>query len=453
MTHHPPFARRRAAVPRWRTACAAAALVWAALAVAQPARPTAGAASRTGGDYIVAVVNTELVTAVEVAQRAERLQSDGGRAGTSRPGAELLRQQALDSMIDERVLVTFARESGVRIDEAELDRVVANIAAQNQLTVAQLRERMKSEGLDLHRLRSHLRDQLMVERVREREVASRIRISDADIERFLEEQRRKVAADTEYNLAQILVTVPEGAGDAVLAERRARIDAALARLRAGEDFAKVAQEVSEDSRREVGGEIGLKPSSRLPDLFVDAAKGLAVGQFSAQPLRSAAGFHVLKVIDRKEGNPFKVTQTHARHILLRVPERAQAEAVARRLAQFKRDIESAKRSFESVAREVSEDGSAEGGGELGWVSPGAFVPEFEEAMNALANGAISDPVASRFGIHLIQVLERRDVNPPEKDVREVARNQLREQRYEQAYLDWVKELRQRAYIEMREPPA
>jgi peptidyl-prolyl cis-trans isomerase SurA len=246
--------------------------------------------------------------------------------------------------------------------------------------------------------------------------------------------------------------VPEGASDAVVAERRAKAQAALARIQAGEPFAKVAAEVSEDGKREAGGEIGLRPASRLPDLFVDAVKGLAVGQVTPAPLRSAAGFHVLKLVDRQEANAFKVTQTHARHILLRLTDREQTAAVVRRMEQLRAQIERKEKSFEAIAREVSEDGTAESGGDLGWVGPGNFVPEFEDAMNKLPLGGLSTPVVSRFGVHLIQVMERRDVTPELKEIRDQARNQLREIKYEPAYLDWVKELRLRAYIELREAP-
>jgi len=254
------------------------------------------------------------------------------------------------------------------------------------------------------------------------------------------------------NLAQILVTVPEGAGEATVAERRARIDAALARIQGGADFTAVAREVSEDGNRAAGGMIGMRPASRLPDLFVEATKGLKPGEVTAQPVKSGAGFHLLKVVDRRDGQAHRVSQTRARHILLRTSAQASAQDAARRLEDLKRQIEAGLRRFEDVAREVSEDGSAAGGGDLGWVSPGGFVPEFEEAMNRLAPNAVSAPVASRFGVHLIQVVERRQVELSDKEIREQARAALREQKFESAYQEWAKELRARAYIEMREPP-
>ncbi len=433
----------------------AAAPLAAALGLVAALAPVQAQSARTAlrnGDYIVAVVNSELVTAVEVEQRLTRTKIDAQRNGARLPADEELRKQVIDALIDERVQSTYAREAGSKIDDVELERAVANVASQNQLSPAQLKERVQAEGMDYTRFRNNLRDQMLIERVREREVTSRIRISDADIDRVVEQQRAEAAGDQELNLAQILITVPEGASDAVVAQRRALVTQAQARLRAGEDFAKVAREVSEDGNRAVGGEIGMRSQRRLPDLFVEAVRNVKVGQVTAEPLRTSAGFHLLKVLARQEADAFKVTQTHARHILMRVTDRSSVQSVSNRLEQLRRQIERNERKFEDVAREVSEDGSAPQGGDLGWTSPGSFVPEFEDAMNRLAIGAISAPVVSRFGVHLIQVTERRNVTQDPKEVREQARNMLREQRFEQAYLDWTKDLRLRAYIEMREPP-
>jgi peptidyl-prolyl cis-trans isomerase SurA len=403
------------------------------------------------GDYIAAVVNQDIVAASEVIQRTEKLRQDAKQRGEAMPDPSALHKQALESMIEERVLVTNARESGAKVDEAELDRVVANVAAQNKLTMDQLRQRLKEDGMDYRRFRENLRDQLMTERVREREVQSRIRVTDGDIDKYLEDRRAALANGGQLNLAQILVTVPEGANPTTLAERRARAEAALARVKGGEDFAKVAREISEDGNKERGGEIGARPADRLPDVFVEAVKGLTSGQISPVLLRTGAGFHVLKVIERGGASSLtSITQTHARHVLLRPSAQLTAEVAVRRLAEFKRLIESGKMSFEQVARENSEDGSAAEGGDLGWVSPGGFVPEFEDAMNGLPINGISAPTPSRFGVHLIQVLERRTAEIEPKALRDQARNALREQKYEEAYADWVKELRARAFVEVRE---
>ena len=403
------------------------------------------------GDWIAAVVNQELVTAGEVEQRVARARAEASRAGVTLPADAELRRQVFDALIDERVIVTNARDGGVRVDDVELDRAVQNVAAQNQMSVDVLRDRLRAEGLDFARFRANLRDQILVERLREREVYSRIRITDEEIDRYLAQQREAAAAGVELNVAQVLVTVPEGADEATVAARRARIDAALARIRSGEDFARVARELSEDGNRERGGEIGMRPAARLPDLFVAAVSPLQPGQVS-EVVRSGAGFHLLKLLERSDAGPGRVTQTRARHVLLRSSAQLPATVAAQRLSEYRRQIEGGQRSFEDIARQFSEDGSAAAGGDLGWSVPGTMVPEFEQAMDALPVGGLSEPVVSRFGVHLIQVIERRQVAVEPRQQREQARVALREQKFEQTYLDWAKELRSRAYVELRDPP-
>jgi peptidyl-prolyl cis-trans isomerase SurA len=435
--------------------CAAAEPAWA------QARPTATdiAASRAAdrsasrpGDYIVAVVNQELVTAVEVELRMKRARDDAARAGQRLPPDPELRKQIVEALIEERVILTFSRENSGKVDDAEIDRAVQTVASQNQLTVPQLRARLKEEGIDFARFRTNLADQLLVERTREREVNQRIRINEADIDSAVNAQRTAAAGEPSINLAQILVTVPEGAAEAVVAQRRAIAEAALARVRAGEAFDAVARDVSEDSNKARGGEIGARPLSKLPDLFVEAVRSVRVGAFAPELIRSGAGFHLLKVLARDEADAPRVTQTRVRHILIRPTAQLSAEQAQSRVADYRRQIVAGQAKFEDLARKHSEDGSAAQGGDLGWASPGMMVPEFEEAMNSLPIDGVSVPVASRFGLHLIQVLERRQVAVEMKQLREQARNVLREQKFEEAYTDWARDLRARAYIEMREPP-
>jgi peptidyl-prolyl cis-trans isomerase SurA len=423
--------------------------LWAGLALAQG---TANRALPRSADYIVAVVNNELVTQFEVDQRVARARDEATRNGTALPPAAELRKQALESLLNERVVITYARDSGMKVDDQELERAVANIASMNKLSVEQLRQRLRDESMDYGRFRSNLKDQILAERVREREVQQRIRITDSEVEDYLENLRATAAAMPTLNIAQILITVPEGATPAVEGQRRDVAQAALARLKAGEAFDKVAKEVSEDDNRARGGEIGDKPADRLPDLFVDSVKSLSVGGITPELVRSGAGFHILKLVSRTEAGEITTTQTRARHILLRPSAQLSTEAAARRLSEFRSQILAGKSSFEALAKAHSEDGSAASGGDLGWASPGAFVPEFEDAMGKLQPGGISPPIESRFGLHLIQVVERRTVAADPRQLREQARTALREQKYEPAYKEWAEELRSRAYIEMREPP-
>jgi len=430
-----------------RLACAIVVAVLAPALQAQQRTPAPRA-----GDYIVAVVNQELVTAGEIDQRIERIRAEAARTNATLPPPQELRKQVEDQLIDERVLVTNARESGLKVDEGELDRAVNNVALQNQLTPAQLRQKLRQEGLDYQKFRSSLRDQILMERVREREVMNRIQVSEAEIDAFLTERRAAAGLSTKLNIAQILVSVPEGASDAVVAQRQARAESALARVRGGENFEAVARELSEDGNRAQGGVIGLRPADRLPDVFVSAVRGLGSGEIAPQLLRTGAGFHVLKVIERQDAGTFTIQQTHARHILLRTSARLTQDAAVRRLGEIKRAIVSGTKTFEQAAQENSEDATAAQGGDLGWVSPGTFVPEFEEVINGLAPGGISEPVISRFGVHLVQVIERRDVTLDARQQRDQARNILREQKFENAYLEWLRDLRGRAYVEYREPP-
>ncbi|WP_428421457.1 peptidylprolyl isomerase [Methylibium sp.] len=400
-------------------------------------------------DYIVAIVDRELVTNSEVQLRLAALRREAAQGGTRLPPDDELRRQLLDTLIDERAQLSAARESGVRIDEPELDRTVANVAAQNRITLAQLRERLQRDGIDFARFRSNLRDQLLLERVREREVQNRIKISDSEVETLMA-SRASGVAPPEFNVAQVLIGVPEGASEAEVAQRRAIADKALERARGGEDFTRLVTELSTGSK-EQGGALGLRSLDRLPDLFSDAVRDLRAGAVVPQVLQSGAGFHVLKVLDRRDGG-MMVTQTRARHILLRTSAQLSQQKAVARLAEFKQQVDGGKASFAQLARENSEDGSAAQGGELGWASPGQFVPEFEAVMKTLEINQISEPLVSRFGVHLIQVLERRSVPVDRKQQREIARNVLREQKFESAYQEWARDVRARAYVEMREPP-
>lgn len=441
-------------MPARRLAAAMAALAAVAClglpVAAQPAPADRQDGARQSADYIVAVVNRELVTNSEVQSRLQRIEAEAARSGNRLPGRDALQREVLDQLIDERAQLTHAAESGLRIDEAELDRTVASVAAQNQLSVAELRERLRADGQDYARFRDNLRDRLLLERVRERDVQARLRIVDADIENWLAKEREKAGAVNEYNIAQILISVPENATPAETAARRAQAVAVLQRLKAGEDFGALVKSISDASKAN-NGELGLRRGDALPDLFVEAVRPLFAGEVAPQVVRSGAGFHILKLVERRDA-ALAVTQTRARHILLRPSPGSSETMVIRRLEDFRQRLANGRARFDELARQHSEDGSAAGGGDLGWASPGQFVPEFEQAMQSLAPNEVSAPVVSRFGVHLIQVLERRQVSLDVRQQREAARAALREQKYEETYLEWAREVRARAYVELREPP-
>jgi peptidyl-prolyl cis-trans isomerase SurA len=402
-------------------------------------------------DYIVAVVNSESVTDNEVKFRVAKLQQESIERGGAQPTAAELRKQALDALVEERVLVTYARDNGVKVDDAEVDRAIANIASSNKMSPDQLRDRLRQQGVDYNTFRSGIRDQITIERIREREVVNHIRVTDAEIADYIAKMRGGHAAAPQVNIAQILITVPEKASPAVEADRKARAEQALARVRNGEPFEQVAREMSEDANKAKGGEMGSRSLDKYPDLFANAIKDVKVGG-TTDLIRSGAGWHILKVVSRGEESGLTVTQTRVRHIVLRPSAQLGIDAVERRILDFRQQIASGAKSFEDIARQYSEDGSAQAGGDLGWASPGSFVPEFEEAMDKLPIGGLSGPVRSRFGVHLIQVLDRRETTVDPKQLREQATNALKEQKFDPAYAEWVADLRAKAFIEYREPP-
>jgi peptidyl-prolyl cis-trans isomerase SurA len=421
-----------------------------------PAAPRAAPSApitRRSAEYIVALVNSEPITNNEVQVRVERLLKENAEAQRV-PRAELTRL-VLERLISERTQLQAAKEVGIKVDEVAIDQAEQTVARQNQISLTELRSRVAAEGISAQTFRNDLRDQLLLTRLRDREVEAKVKISDVEVDQFLREQREgaNAAVPPNLNIAQVLVAVPEKATDAQIATLQQRAQGVAQRARAGEDFAKLAQEFSDSPDRANGGALGMRSADRYPSLFVEATQSTAVNGI-AGPIRSGAGFHVLKVLAKSQPGSADavVTQTQVRHILLRNDaKRTTAQAVAQ-LAEFKDRIQKGTADFAGLARDNSQDGSAKDGGDLGWSRPGQFVPEFEEAMNRLAPGQVSDPVVSRFGVHLIQVVARRDAKLSQAEQREAARAVLREKKLEEAYETWAQELRTRAYVEFREAP-
>ncbi len=409
--------------------------------------------SQRSADFIVAIVNSEPVTNQEVRNRLLQIEQQIGARGGAMPTRQELFKQVLERLISERTQIQLARESGIRVDNQAIDNAVQNIARQNQMSVEQMRQRMRDEGLDFNTLRNNLRDELLLQRVREREVEPRVRVSETELDAFIREQGDSSTAEIEINLAQILVAVPENVSDAQLAPLAAKAKRAFERAKAGEDFAALARELSDaPGARDSGGQMGLRNADRYPSLFVETTQNLQAGGL-AEPVRSGAGFHVLKVIEKRQQGlaNLVVPQTRARHILLRTGSQLSESAARERLVELRKRI-AAGLDFASAAKDNSQDGSAREGGDLGWAVPGQFVPEFEEVMNSLAPGQISEPLTSRFGVHLIQVQERRQRKMDAREQREAARAALREKKLDEAFLTWAQDLRARAYVELRELP-
>lgn len=404
-------------------------------------------------DYIVALVNSEPVTNFDVRQRLLRLEQQAAAQGQALPQRDELVKQVLEQLVVERALLQQATEQGIRVDDASLVQAEQSLAAQNQVSVDEFRRRVAAEGLDPNKVRNELRNQLLLQRLREREVNARVNVSEADIDAFIRERQSASGDATELNLGHVLIQVPESAGESQVRELQGRAQAVADRLRAGADLATQAKEFSQGSEAASGGLMGLRPVSRLPDLFVNATRNLPVGGV-AGPLRSAAGFHVLKVVEKRQAPvpELSVVQSRARHILLRPGAQLTQDQAIARLNSYRQQVAGGQATFDDLARQHSQDGSARQGGDLGWVSPGQFVPEFEQVMNALRPGEMSQPVVSRFGVHLIRLEERRQAVLSEREQREVARDLVRDQKSDDAVKAWADEVRGRAFVEYREAP-
>ncbi|WP_235840051.1 peptidylprolyl isomerase [Derxia lacustris] len=429
--------------------CAAA--LGGALLPAAPASAAAPAATPQLLDVVVAVVNDEVITYNELKARVAQLQRQLTARNTQLPPEDVLQRQVLERLVVDRVQAQAARDAGIRVDDSMLDRAVGRIAEQNRMTLTEFRNRLEREGVVFSDFRSQVRSEILLSRVRDREVDSKVQVTDAEIDAYLEAQRNN-PTPVELDIAQIVVRVPENATQVQQAQRQARAEDVLRQLREGGDFAKLAAGYSDGFEATRGGDMGWRTADRYPQLFTDAVAQLQPGQLSAI-VRSPGGYHILKLLGRRNDQAAiadKVTQTHARHILLRTNDGQLSDAEAeKRLADLRTRIEAGASAFDEMAKRYSRDGSAAQGGDLGWLYPGDTVPEFEGVMNQLTPNQISPPIQSPFGWHLIQVLERREVDAPAERKRLAARTAIRERKAEEAYDDWVREQRDRAYVEIR----
>jgi peptidyl-prolyl cis-trans isomerase SurA len=400
-------------------------------------------------DRIVAVVNNEVITYRELEQRVARVVAQLRSQGAPLPSPGVLARQVLERMISDRVQLQFAKESGITVSDQDLDRALAGIAAQNKLSPGDFRRAVEREGFGWEAFRDNIRDEMLISRLREREVDRKIVVSDAEVDAFIEANSSNADSNQEYSLSHILVRVPEQASPTQIDGRRARAEEALAQIRSGTDFRQVAVSFSDASDALQGGKMGWRSADRLPELFVEAVVNLKPGDVTPV-LRSPAGFHILRLDDRRGGaaTSSKVQQTHARHILVRTNELVSEGDALRKLNILRERIRQGA-DFAELARLNSDDASASRGGDLGWILPGDTVPQFEQAMNALALHEVSTPVRTPFGYHLIEVLERRTADVTADRKRLEARRVLGARRADEAYEEWVRQLRDRAYVEYR----
>ena len=412
------------------------------------AAPLAGAQRAVMVDRIVAVVNKEVITATELAERVALAERQLRRQGIALPERAAFERQILEHLILEKAQLQLAADSGLRVDELQLDRTVQRIVESNKTTLPEFRKVLEADGVSFERFRADVRKQILLQRVREREVDDRVQVSDGEIDIFLEVNRAAAESAVEYNVAHILVRIPEQASPERIEQARVRIEQARAEALAGGDFARLAATLSDAGDALQGGSLGWRAPSRLPELFADALKGMKPGELSPV-LRSPAGFHLLKLVERRgSGAMAAVTQTRARHILIKTSE-VVSEGEARRRVEGLRQRIVAGADFAELARLNSEDGSAARGGDLGWLLPGDTVPEFERAMMALKPGELSEAVRTPFGFHLLQVMERRTADVGVERQRMQARQALRERKAEDAYQEWLRQLRDRTYVELK----
>lgn len=455
-------------------ACAA---LFTQFSFAQDSSKTSADSKIRNIDGVAAVVNTGYVTRKEIDDRIAALQKQGGKL----PDGASLRMTVLERLIMEKIQLQNAEQEGMGLTNKELDKIIDDIAAKNKLTVAELKVKIIASGSTYERYRQMLREDVVISRYREREVEGKLKISDAEVDNFIADRNRAGAsgapvrsapaakgAPEEIDVAQIFIPVDANAGAGTLAEAKKKAESLLREARGEADFLQLGAMAAKDNPKIKFQDLGYRTPDRLPQLFYEAVRNTGAGQVASAVVKSPAGFHVLKVLDRRalavggpeqqqaapqEGAPstpqnIMVTQTMSRHILLRSRAGLTDQDAERRLAGYRDQVRAKTADFGELAKKYSEDGSAANGGNLGWMGPGDLVPEFDQAMNRLQIGEVSDPVKTEFGWHLIQVLERREAQLTLEKQRQFARAAIRERKFEQAYQDWLRELRDTATVKI-----
>ncbi|MGB7542308.1 MAG: peptidylprolyl isomerase [Burkholderiales bacterium] len=417
--------------------------------IAQSPPPARSAPGRALVDRIIAVVNSEVITQYELSARVDRVLKELRQRGTPPPDREQLERQVLERVITDKVQLQYAKETGLRVNDLDLDRTIGRVAEGNRMSLTEFRRTLERDGVPFDKFREEVRNEILISRLREREVDNKITVSDSEIDNYLAEQDGKKDTAVEYSVAHILLRVPEQARPEQLERQRARAEEVVRRLKSGADFAQLAATYSDAPDALQGGAMGWREPRRLPEMFVQALAGLRPGDVS-DVLRSPAGFHVLKLVDKRGAGtaPMLVEQTHVRHILVRTNEVVSEDDGRRKLLQLRERIVNGA-DFAELARLHSDDGSAARGGDLGWLYPGDTVPEFERAVAELKPLEVSQPVKTQFGWHLIQVLERRTADVSSDRKRLEARKALRDRKSDEAYQEWLRQLRDRAYVEYR----
>jgi len=399
-------------------------------------------------DRIVAIVDQTVITEQELESRIATVTAQFKKQGTELPEESILRKQILERLITDTLQIQYAAQIGLKVDDNQLDRTIERIAEQNNLTLTEFSEALAKDGVSMRKFRSDIRNEITVARLREREVDGRVNVSESEIDNYLTSQASLNENTDEFEISHILIRTPEEGATEDIQKAKTKVDEAVRQLNFGTSFAKVSASFSDAPNALEGGNLGWKKGSQMPALFLDALKNMQAGEVSA-PLRSPNGFHLLKLTNKRGGNsPLVIQQTHARHILIKITEVMSDKEAETKINAIKERLDNGEK-FEVLARQFSEDSTASNGGDLNWVNPGDTVPPFENAMNVLKDGQISAPVRSQFGWHIIQVMERRSQDMSKESARLKARQEIRARKADEAYQDWIRELRDRAYVELR----
>ena len=399
-------------------------------------------------DRIVAIVDQTVVTEQELESRIATVTAQFKKQGTELPPEDILRKQILERLITDTLQIQYAAQTGLKVDDNQLDKTIERIAEQNQMTLTEFSEALAKDGVSMRKFRSDIRNEITIARLREREVDGRVNVSESEIDNFLTSQAANNENQDEFEISHILIRTPEEGATEDVQKAKAKVDSAVNELNTGKSFAKVSASFSDAPNALEGGNLGWKSGAQMPALFLDALKTMQIGDISP-PLRSPNGFHVLKLTNKRGGNsPLVIQQTHSRHILIKLSEIMSEKEGKLKMENIKERLDNGEK-FEVLARQYSEDSTASNGGDLGWVNPGDTVPQFEKAMNELKDNQISQPIRTQFGWHIIQVIERRSQDMSKEAARLKARQEIRAKKADEAYQDWIRELRDRAFVELR----
>ncbi len=399
-------------------------------------------------DRIVAIVDQTVVTEQELESRIATVTAQFKKQGTELPPEDILRKQILERLITDTLQIQYAAQTGLKVDDNQLDKTIERIAEQNQMTLTEFSEALAKDGVSMRKFRSDIRSEITIARLREREVDGRVNVSESEIDNFLTSQAANNENQDEFEISHILIRTPEEGATEDVQKAKTKVDTAVNELNTGKSFAKVSASFSDAPNALEGGNLGWKSGAQMPALFLDALKTMQIGDISP-PLRSPNGFHVLKLTNKRGGNsPLVIQQTHSRHILIKLSEIMSEKEGKQKMDNIKERLDNGEK-FEVLARQYSEDSTASNGGDLGWINPGDTVPQFEKAMNELKDNQISQPIRTQFGWHIIQVIERRTQDMSKEAARLKARQEIRAKKADEAYQDWIRELRDRAYVELR----